>query len=319
MVEESNIAAGCRCDDRSSQDTRIPTFVPPRPRDRRRLGKGDSRAGYWCRRTVFLVKKAAVTSREAREAKEKARQAKEVILMMQEAQMQQSQQIEGAKEDAREAKEMVRALSRQMQKMKQLLATQMKQGVQQRELATRQLQAIIRGRQGRRAAQSLVVQAQVAYQEEVTQTPHPHTPEGAKSGSSRGSAKGSSPSTDLECGGSPGGVRAGPHIVDDTQYRDVPVQAVSDALAQHGRAGRRAARRLRSACIGPGHQEAMRRRQVAQEAAQEAEARQRELDFERALSRDVWGGGFSWDDSESSNALHERLLRASLKASAAAR
>ena len=173
-----------------------------------------------------------------------------------------------------------------------------------------------------------MVQAQVAYQEEVTQTPHPHTPEGAKSGSSRGSAKGSSPSTDLECGGSPGGVRAEPHIVDDTQYstlllaqlllaqaqeRDVPVQALSDALAHAGQV--RAARRLRSACIGPGHQEAMRRRQVAQEA----EARQRELDFERALSRDVWGGGFSWDDSESSNALHERLLRASLKASAAAR
>jgi len=49
---------------------------------------------------------------------------------------------------------------------------------------------------------------------EHTHTPHPHTPEGAESGSSRGSAKGSSPSTDLECGGSPGGVRAGPRDVD---------------------------------------------------------------------------------------------------------
>ena len=46
-----------------------------------------------------------------------------------------------------------------------------------------------------------------------THTPHPHTPEGSKSGSSRGSAKGSSPS-DMECGGSPGGVRAGAHNVD---------------------------------------------------------------------------------------------------------
>jgi len=93
MVEESNIAAGCRCDDRSSQDTRIPTFVPPRPRDRRRLGKGDSRAGYWCRRTAFFAKEAAVTNREA---KEEARRTSEVILMMQEtqeAQMQQMQQM----------------------------------------------------------------------------------------------------------------------------------------------------------------------------------------------------------------------------------
>jgi len=131
MVEESNIAAGCRCDDRSSQDTKIPAFVPPRPRDRRRLGKGDSRAGYWCRRTACLAKKVAVASREAREATKLVRDMVDMVV----------------------------------------------------------------------------------HSHKHTHTPHPHTPEGSESGSSRGSAKGSSPS-DMECGGSPGGVRAGAHNVD---------------------------------------------------------------------------------------------------------
>ena len=45
-------------------------FVPPRPRDRRRLKKGDSRAGYWCRRTATLEKKLATACREAHEAKQ---------------------------------------------------------------------------------------------------------------------------------------------------------------------------------------------------------------------------------------------------------
>ena len=76
MVEEGIIAAGYRCDSRRPQDMKIPAFVPPRPRDRRRLGKGDSRAGYWCRRTAHLAKKVAVASREA---KEDARRAREVI------------------------------------------------------------------------------------------------------------------------------------------------------------------------------------------------------------------------------------------------
>jgi len=145
MVEESNIAAGCRCDDRSSQDTKIPAFVPPRPRDRRRLGKGDSRAGYWCRRTACLAKKVAVASREAREATKLVRDMVDMVV----------------------------------------------------------------------------------HSHKHTHTPHPHTPEGSESGSSRGSAKGSSPS-DMECGGSPGGVRAGTHNVDcdSDSSRAMVVQAI---------------------------------------------------------------------------------------------
>jgi len=96
MVEERNIAAGHRCDDQTRQDMKIPAFVPPRPRNRcsRDWGKGDSRAGYWCRRAAFLAKEVAVANREAREAKE-----------------------------------MIRAIQEQMQEMKQLLAAPLRQGV----------------------------------------------------------------------------------------------------------------------------------------------------------------------------------------------
>ena len=53
------------------------------------------------------------------------------------------------------------------------------------------------------------------------------------SGSSRGSAKGSSPSTDLECEGSPGGVRAGPHdVVYDSDGSKMTVVQVQEAEAK---------------------------------------------------------------------------------------
>ena len=74
MVEESDTTAARRCD---SQETKISSFVPPRPRYRYRPKKGDNKAGYWCRRTAFLAKEVAVANREARETKV-------VILAMQE-------------------------------------------------------------------------------------------------------------------------------------------------------------------------------------------------------------------------------------------
>ena len=101
MAQESDITAAHRCDDQEPQETKIRAFVPPRPRDRHKPKKSDSRAGYWCRRTAFLAKKVAVATREAREAKE-----------------------------------MVRAMQEQMSEMKQLLVTPLRQGEQQRGLAT---------------------------------------------------------------------------------------------------------------------------------------------------------------------------------------
>ena len=91
MVEGCDIAAGHRCDDRSSQDPKIPVFVPPRPRNRRRQGKGDSRAGYWCRRTTYLAKKVTVASHEAREAKRLV----QVVQVAREAHERQLQQLHG--------------------------------------------------------------------------------------------------------------------------------------------------------------------------------------------------------------------------------
>ncbi len=165
-IEESNIAAGYRCDSHRPQEAKIPVFVPPRPRDRRRQGKGDSRAGYWCRRATYLAKKVTVASHEAREAKRLV----QVVQVAREAHERQLQQLQ-----------------EQVQALQELFA-------------------------GAAAAKGDGLMATHTH----THTPHPHTPEGARSGSSRGSAEGSSPSTDLECGGSPGGVRAGPHVVDCT-------------------------------------------------------------------------------------------------------
>jgi len=120
MTRESGITAAHRCDHHEPQDTKIPAFVPPRPRDRHKPKKSDSRAGYWCRRTASLAKKVAVATREAREAKE-----------------------------------MVQAMQEQIQEMKQLLAAPLRQGVQQRELGVRRLQAAIRGHRDRQRARAL--------------------------------------------------------------------------------------------------------------------------------------------------------------------
>ena len=77
MTQERDITAAYRCDDHEPQETKIPAFVPPRPRDRHKPKTSDSRAGYWCRRTAFLSKKVAVATREAREAKEMGRAMQE--------------------------------------------------------------------------------------------------------------------------------------------------------------------------------------------------------------------------------------------------
>jgi len=132
MARESDITAAHRCDDHEPQDTKISAFVPPRPRDRHKPKESDSRAGYWCRRTAFLAKKVAVASREAREAKE-----------------------------------MVRAMQEQMKEMKQLLVAPLRQGAQQRGLATQRLQAAIRGHQDRRVVQVSVAQEQAADTQEL--------------------------------------------------------------------------------------------------------------------------------------------------------
>ena len=98
MARESNITAVYRCDSQETKNHLCEAFVPPRPRDRHRLKKGDSRAGYWCRRTAFLAKEVAVANREARKAKE-----------------------------------MIPATQEQMKEIKQLIAGPLKQGL--RELA----------------------------------------------------------------------------------------------------------------------------------------------------------------------------------------
>jgi len=150
MARESDITAAHRCDDHEPQDTKISAFVPPRPRDRHKPKESDSRAGYWCRRTAFLAKKVAVASREAREAKE-----------------------------------MVRAMQEQMSEMKQLLVGPLRQGVQQRGLATRRLQAAIRGHRDRQVVQVSVAQEQAADTQEllaplVHQSPPAHATDAQK-------------------------------------------------------------------------------------------------------------------------------------------
>jgi len=114
MTQERDITGAYRCDDHEPQDTKIRAFVPPRPRDRHKPKKSDSRAGYWCRRTAFLAKKVAVATREAREAKD-----------------------------------MIQAMEKQMKEMKQLLTAPLRQGVLQRNLGVRRLQAAIRGHRDR--------------------------------------------------------------------------------------------------------------------------------------------------------------------------
>jgi len=132
MTQERDITGAYRCDDHEPQDTKIRAFVPPRPRDRHKPKKSDSRAGYWCRRTTFLAKKVAVATREAREAKE-----------------------------------MIRAMEEQIQEMKQLLVAPLRQGAQQRELGVRRLQAAIRGWRDRRVVQVSVAQEQAADTQEL--------------------------------------------------------------------------------------------------------------------------------------------------------
>ena len=169
MVDKSIIAIGHRYDGRKPQDTKIPAFVPPRPRDRRRLGKGDSRAGYWCRRTAYLAKKVAVASREAREAKKLVRvahESHEQQLQQLREQMQTMQKLlaardrrtaflvkeaREAKEEAREAKEATLMVRGQLKEMQELKEKEMQEQLRLR--AARRLQAAIRGNQGRRAAQ----------------------------------------------------------------------------------------------------------------------------------------------------------------------
>ena len=236
MVEGCDIAAGHRCDDRSSQDPKTPVFVPPRPRNRRRQGKGDSRAGYWCRCTTYLARKVAVASHEAREAKrlvqvvQVAREAHERQLQQLQEQVQalhkllacaapaevHATQVAVASHEAREAKRLVQAV--------QVAREAHEQQLQQLQ---EQVQALQKLFAGAAAAKGDGLMATHTH----THTPHPHTPEGARSGSSRGSAEGSSPSTDLECGGSPGGVRAGPHVVDcDLHAAATKIQAAYRGL-----------------------------------------------------------------------------------------
>jgi len=217
MARESNTTAAHRCSNQETKNHRCEAFVPPRPRDRHRLKKGDSRAGYWCRRTAFLAKQVAVATREAREAKE-------MFQVAQEAHEQQFQQVQ-----------------EQMMEMKQLLAAHMKQGVQQISVA----------------------QEQVADTQEFLVPLAPLAQQG-------------SPAQALLL----------------AQEQDVPVQALSDALACAGQ--RQAARRLRAACIGPGRVEATRRWQAAQEAA--AQAAQEAAAQEAAMPRQA-RPRYGWDQN----------------------
>jgi len=125
MVKESDTTAAYRCDNQETKHHRCEAFVPPRPRDRHRLKKGDSRAGYWCRRTAFLAKEVAVATREAREAKE-------MIQVAQEAHEKQFRKAHEAHE------QQFQKVQEQMEEMKQLLATSLKQGVQQFSVAQEQ-------------------------------------------------------------------------------------------------------------------------------------------------------------------------------------
>lgn len=118
MAEERNIAADRRYDSQLAAEAKIPQFVPPRPRDRRRLGMDANRAGYWCRRTTVLTKKVAVASREAQEAKAMVR----VVQEAHEAQFQQVQE--------------------EMKELKQLLAVQAKQGAQRPEVGVRHVSVV---------------------------------------------------------------------------------------------------------------------------------------------------------------------------------
>ena len=110
MVEESDTTAAHRCENQETKHHRCEAFVPPRPRALHRLKKGDSRAGYWCRRTAFLAKEVAVATREAREAKE----------MIQVAQEAHEKQFRKAHE------QQFQKVQEQMEEMKQLLATSLK-------------------------------------------------------------------------------------------------------------------------------------------------------------------------------------------------
>jgi len=125
MVAESNITTSYRCYSQESKNHLCEAFVPPRPRDRHRLKKGDSRAGYWCRRTAFLAKEVAVATREAREAKE-------MIQMAQEAHEKQFRKAHEAHE------QQFQQVQEQMEEMKQLIATSLKQSVQQFSVAQEQ-------------------------------------------------------------------------------------------------------------------------------------------------------------------------------------
>ena len=71
------------------------------------------------------------------------------------------------RQEGREAKEMVRAMQEQMSEMKQLLVTPLRQGEQQRGLATRRLQAAIRGHRDRRVVQVSVAEEQAADTQEL--------------------------------------------------------------------------------------------------------------------------------------------------------
>jgi len=135
MAKARNITTGYRCDSQESKNHLCEAFVPPRPRDRHRPKKGDHRAGYWCRRTTFLAKKVAIATREAREAK-----------------------------DA------IQAMEKQMKEMKQLLTAPLRQGVLQRNLGVRRLQAAIRGHRDRQQTRVLGAQ-QVADTQELLAPP----------------------------------------------------------------------------------------------------------------------------------------------------
>ena len=65
---------------------------------------------------------------------------------------------------------MVRAMLEQMNDMKQLLAAPLRQGVQQRELGVRRLQAAIRGHRDRQQTRALSA-AQVADTQELLAPP----------------------------------------------------------------------------------------------------------------------------------------------------
>ena len=137
MADEKNIAADRRYDSQLAAEAKIPQFVPPRPRDRRRLGMEASRAGYWCRRTANLAKEVAVARREAQEAKE-------MVQVVQQAHEEQMKEMARVVQEARDRQ--LEQAQEQMAEVRRLLSTSLEQSVQQqRDAAQAVRDTIVRG------------------------------------------------------------------------------------------------------------------------------------------------------------------------------